>query len=515
MSFSQQVLTEFIENCKQNDRIKARLVLDHYDRIDESVQKRILYELNKNDDHFALPLMMFISVRHDGVIERHPMLVESIRERIKRSPLVFRNELQSRSEDQEAYIGLSARLDLKETIPWLIQILSSSEDSTLQKTAIESLGDLKAEGAVELMINSLRSDHAQLVDPAIDALGKIANRKALEELNNLLVSRKAHVRNRAKYLLVEIGKTAADLVARNLQSNDVDLLIHSLNILQAIADADSVKAVRSLINSEPTDANVRFAAYEALAKLPLRKGDYVLAAGLTDTDDTIRLAAARAIDLHLDESLLRGIKNMLISEDDEAHRISKAVLDSQAEQLTVGLLDNPFFKQFIIRYISGTRDNNLQQFYLDLLQSYGHATIADEIEKSREQVDNTLVKRKICAIDDSRMILKVYQSVLNELSYEPVLFNKPKEFLTWLLNNKPDFIFTDLNMPEITGIDLTREVRKRYSKEELPIAMVTTQNEQTDIDNARKVGVNEIILKPFDIESIKSILDSFLTTDHS
>ena len=61
-------------------------------------------------------------------------------------------------------------------------------------------------------------------------------------------------------------------------------------------------------------------------------------------------------------------------------------------------------------------------------------------------------------------------------------------------------------MPEITGIDLIREVRKKYTKEMLPIMLVTTQNEINDNNAAWKAGVNGIIYKPFDS---KMISDAF------
>ena len=74
---------------------------------------------------------------------------------------------------------------------------------------------------------------------------------------------------------------------------------------------------------------------------------------------------------------------------------------------------------------------------------------------------------------------------------------------------KPDLILVDLNMPDITGIDLTRCVRERYSKEDLPIVMVTTQDEIRDYEEAYAVGINDIMQKPFSEEQIGNVLKKF------
>jgi CheY-like chemotaxis protein len=58
-------------------------------------------------------------------------------------------------------------------------------------------------------------------------------------------------------------------------------------------------------------------------------------------------------------------------------------------------------------------------------------------------------------------------------------------------------VLTDLNMPDITEIELTRSIRKRHTKEDLPIIMVTTQNEAKDNQAALEAGITAIMHKPF------------------
>ena len=71
-------------------------------------------------------------------------------------------------------------------------------------------------------------------------------------------------------------------------------------------------------------------------------------------------------------------------------------------------------------------------------------------------------------------------------------------------------VLTDLNMPEITGVMLSAEIRKKYTSKELPIIMVTTQNESNDNEAAYGAGVNKIIQKPFNAQSLKAAMDEYL-----
>jgi DNA-binding response OmpR family regulator len=57
---------------------------------------------------------------------------------------------------------------------------------------------------------------------------------------------------------------------------------------------------------------------------------------------------------------------------------------------------------------------------------------------------------------------------------------------------------------------MSAEIRKKYTPKELPIIMVTTQNETNDHDAAYIAGVNKVIQKPFNAKSLKAAMDEYL-----
>ena len=71
-------------------------------------------------------------------------------------------------------------------------------------------------------------------------------------------------------------------------------------------------------------------------------------------------------------------------------------------------------------------------------------------------------------------------------------------------------VLTDLNMPEISGIELTKRIRTIYSGETLPVIMVTTQSDVQDHEAAAAAGVNALLLKPFNAESLRAAMGKFI-----
>ena len=104
------------------------------------------------------------------------------------------------------------------------------------------------------------------------------------------------------------------------------------------------------------------------------------------------------------------------------------------------------------------------------------------------------------------MILNIYRSILHKMGCHPILFEFPAEAIDQVREQKPDLIFTDLNMPDISGVELTKRIRQWFSKEQLPIIMVTTQNECQDNDAAYTAGITAILHKPFTEDMLRTAM---------
>src|SRR5262249_52440025 len=92
------------------------------------------------------------------------------------------------------------------------------------------------------------------------------------------------------------------------------------------------------------------------------------------------------------------------------------------------------------------------------------------------------------------------------LGFTSVLFEFPASALEQVCQAKPDVLLTDLNMPEITGIELTARLRALYTPEQLPIILITTQQDQAAQAAAQAAGVRAVLPKPFTGEQLGAVL---------
>ncbi len=530
------MVEEIQANIKTGDRMKAKLVLSHIGQVDEKTRNRLVYELSRGQLEFSVPLLLFLLSEHTEVTDKMPIIKETLLSSLLAYPDMLLHFLRDPEiSDKAELIRIAADLKFEPATPVLLEMLDASTNESVIYLIIEALGQIGDPEATNTLTEFLYAANRELIITAVQSLGMVGTPTAmhrlaermgtdneidflilsifadvqdqvsLEKLNETLASHYAHMRTFAKKELVSIGPKAVPLLIENLNRKDPDFLVHTLNVLGDIGDESAVVPIRKLLQNEPKSANVRFAAYEALALLPLRKGAYTLTAGLSDPEDHVCVAAARAIDRNFSDILGAGLKNLLRRRDDEARHITKIIVSAQVDKIFLSLAGEDYFEELALIYLPHTH-RDTRSHYHNLLLKNGFAEFAGKI--SGDEVEKE--KQKIVAVDDSRMILNIYKATLHELGYDPVVFEFPASALEWLRKEKPRMVLTDLNMPDITGIELTREIRKIYSKEELPVIMVTTQNEANDNEAAQQAGVDRIIHKPFNAKSLQNAIDRFL-----
>ncbi len=535
---SNHLLDELRYNIKQKDFIKANIVLSYLHQVDKDVQKKLVNLLEQGDPDFTIPVVAGLIRKDSKMAVNLPEINRVLISKSLEEPEFLLKTIKDKVEPRELFINIAAEARVQGAAGLMVEILANELDEAVIKDAIAGLGILAYPGATNAVSEFLYSNDKTLILEAVktlarigtptavqrlaekmgsdhqidililDVFSQIQDQTSLNKLNQTIGSHYAHLRNYAKAKLVRIGPKAVPMLGENLFHDDPDLQIHTLNVLGAIGDGAALIPIRKLLSQEPEDANVRFAAYETLGQLPLDKGAYILARGLTDREEHVCVAAASAIDRNLNEILVAGVKNMVREKDQDAIRIVRAIISAQAKNLFMALIETPAFQELATSYLSKNSAPDQRAFFQSLLQKYGYMQLADKVV---EYIETTDEKRPVAvAVDDSKMILNIYKSTLYEMGFEPVLFEFPRKALEWFRNNKPDIVFTDLNMPDMTGIDLISGIREMYSKNELPVIMVTTQNETQDNEDARKAGVNEITFKPFSVESLGTAADRYL-----
>lgn len=117
--------------------------------------------------------------------------------------------------------------------------------------------------------------------------------------------------------------------------------------------------------------------------------------------------------------------------------------------------------------------------------------------------------------DDDVDDLDFFKEVTNEINEPVSLFEEGQELLTTLNNPPPNasVIFLDLNMPVKSGFDVLQEIKATPSMEDIPIIILTTSMNPSDIERSKSLGANLYIRKPTSINALKKAVNYVLATD--
>jgi two-component system chemotaxis response regulator CheY len=118
---------------------------------------------------------------------------------------------------------------------------------------------------------------------------------------------------------------------------------------------------------------------------------------------------------------------------------------------------------------------------------------------------------KFLVVDDSVTMRRIIVNSLQRSGYTETVEAGDGQEALMLFNSSIQFIITDWNMPNMSGIDFARAVRARPDGKLVPILMVTTRSMREDILAAVEAGVNNYILKPFTPPVLKEKIDQVMS----
>lgn len=106
---------------------------------------------------------------------------------------------------------------------------------------------------------------------------------------------------------------------------------------------------------------------------------------------------------------------------------------------------------------------------------------------------------RILLIDDNELNISLLQHLIKKIpEYESVAFTNPVQALDWCRDNEPDLVVVDYMMPEMDGLQFTRQFRGFSDYVNIPVLMITVAQETTIRQNALVSGVTDFLNDPLD-----------------
>lgn len=116
----------------------------------------------------------------------------------------------------------------------------------------------------------------------------------------------------------------------------------------------------------------------------------------------------------------------------------------------------------------------------------------------------TDLKMQILVVDDFATMRRIIKNILRELGYENIFeADSGLAALEILKKENINFIISDWNMPQMSGIELLKAIRNSESWKDIPFLMVTAEGQKENVLEAAKNKVSNYIVKPFTAEILK------------
>jgi two-component system chemotaxis response regulator CheY len=118
--------------------------------------------------------------------------------------------------------------------------------------------------------------------------------------------------------------------------------------------------------------------------------------------------------------------------------------------------------------------------------------------------------KSILIVDDSASMRQLVSFALEDAGYNVTQAVDGEDAISKAVQSRAEMVITDLNMPNIDGIELIRKLREKNEYRFTPIVMLTTESQETKKQEGRQAGASGWIVKPFTPEQLIGVVKKFV-----
>ena len=111
--------------------------------------------------------------------------------------------------------------------------------------------------------------------------------------------------------------------------------------------------------------------------------------------------------------------------------------------------------------------------------------------------------KQVWIVDDDQEMAKAMRMMLELLDCQTTSFLSARSAAqTLLTGERPDVLVLDINMPEVSGLDLLEFLRRRPEWKNLPVVMLSSEAADVTVDEAMELGADGYVMKPVTLEEL-------------
>ncbi|MCW8835220.1 MAG: response regulator [Rhodospirillales bacterium] len=119
--------------------------------------------------------------------------------------------------------------------------------------------------------------------------------------------------------------------------------------------------------------------------------------------------------------------------------------------------------------------------------------------------------KKILIVEDNELNMKLFNDLLQAHGYDTIQTNDGRDALALAQENRPDLILMDIQLPEISGLDVTKMIKADDDLKDTPVIAVTAFAMKGDEEKIREGGCDGYIAKPISVPQFLETVAKFLS----
>lgn len=120
------------------------------------------------------------------------------------------------------------------------------------------------------------------------------------------------------------------------------------------------------------------------------------------------------------------------------------------------------------------------------------------------------MSKKVLIVEDNELNMKLFHDLLEAHEIETVQTNDGRNVIDLAREHKPDLILMDIQLPEVSGLEVTKWLKEDEELKEIPIIAITAFAMKGDEQKIREGGCEEYISKPISVSSFMDVIESYL-----
>ncbi|HAL2748608.1 TPA: aerobic respiration two-component sensor histidine kinase ArcB [Escherichia coli] len=139
-------------------------------------------------------------------------------------------------------------------------------------------------------------------------------------------------------------------------------------------------------------------------------------------------------------------------------------------------------------------------------------SVAEEVDDAFDEDDMPLPSLNVLLVEDIELNVIVARSVLEKLGNSVDVAMTGKAALEMFKPGEYDLVLLDIQLPDMTGLDISRELTKRYPREDLPPLVALTANVLKDKQEYLNAGMDDVLSKPLSVPALTAMIKKFWDT---